>query len=64
MDVLLGCVLCACLVSEEAGFPGTGVTGACELLCGCWALNRDPPEEQVVSLDTGGVITQPQLQVI
>ena len=36
---------------------GTGVTGGCELPCGCWELNPGPLEEQPVL-----VTTEPSLQ--
>lgn len=34
------------------GFPGTGITGNCELPCGCWESNWAPLEEQPVLLPT------------
>ena len=30
--------------------PGTGLTGGCDLPCGCWELNMGPLEEQSVFL--------------
>jgi hypothetical protein len=35
---------------ESIGFPGTGVTKCCELLCGCWKLGFS--REQPVFLTT------------
>jgi hypothetical protein len=38
--------------AEDRGIlpHGIGVTGGCELPCGCWELNTDPlQEEQVLS---------------
>jgi hypothetical protein len=32
--------------------PGSGVTGGCDQLCGCWELNPDPLEEQPASAET------------
>lgn len=40
IDVLPACV------------PGTRVVNTCELPCGFWELNPDPPEEQPVLLTT------------
>jgi hypothetical protein len=49
-----------CTVPEETrrgvSSPGTGVTGSCELLCGCWGLNLGRLEEQTVLS-----ITEPSL---
>jgi hypothetical protein len=33
---------------EGIGFPWAGVIDSCELLCGSWESNLDPPEEQSV----------------
>lgn len=40
----MGILLALGLQMPEEGFefPGTGVTGAYEPLCGCWELNPDP----------------------
>jgi hypothetical protein len=35
---------------EDAGLPGTGVTGSCESLCRCWKLNPSPMKEHPVLL--------------
>ena len=29
---------------EDIGYPETGLTNSCELLCGCWELNSGPLE--------------------
>lgn len=45
-----------CLLSLEAirriGSPKIGVTDSCEPLCGCWELNPNPLQEQLVLLTT------------
>jgi hypothetical protein len=45
-------VLPACIMCEGSRSPGTGVTDSCELSCGCWELNPDSLEEQLVLLTT------------
>ena len=37
---------------ESVRFSGSGVTDSCQLLCGCWELNLDPLEGQLVLLTT------------
>ena len=46
------CIPCACLVPMEArnGSPELGVTGICEMPCGCWELNLGSLEEQSLLL--------------
>lgn len=36
---------------EGVGFPEIGITGGCELLCGCWEQNKVPLREQQVLLN-------------
>lgn len=52
LDVCAPSVCAWCLWGSEYStrFPGTGVTGSCELLCECWELNPGPVEEQPVLL--------------
>lgn len=35
---------------EDVGSPGAGVTGGCELQCGCWKLNEGPLQQQCVQV--------------
>ena len=37
-------------LEEGVGFSGTGVTGSCELSCGCWKPNTGLLQEQQVLL--------------
>jgi hypothetical protein len=37
---------------EDIGSPGTGVTGGCEPLFGCWESNLGPVQEKQVFLTT------------
>lgn len=40
----------SCCSEESIRFPGTRVTGGCELPCGSWESNSGPLEEQLVLL--------------
>ena len=44
-----------CPWRSEAGIwsPGTGVTGSCELPCGCWESTQGPRKEQPMLLTAG-----------
>lgn len=45
-------------MSEEGvKFPKSEVTSYCELSCGCWEPNLDPPEEKQVLLTTESTLT-------
>ena len=45
--------MCAVPIEAREGVrsPRTGVTGGCELPCGCWELNSGPLEEEHVLLN-------------
>lgn len=47
----IGVCLHACLC-EGVGFPKSGVTHSCELLCGCWQLNAGSLQDQSFFLST------------
>ena len=36
---------------EGVRFPGTGVTGSCELPCGCWELNQGLLQKMLLSTE-------------
>ena len=40
------CVQCPQRPEEDIGFPGTGITDVCELLCRWWELNLGPGQKQ------------------
>lgn len=44
------CVWCLWGSEEDAESPGTGVTGRCELLCGCCGLSPGPLPKAVRAL--------------
>lgn len=48
-----------CYRSQRSQIPGAGVTGGCELQCGCWELNLGPLQKQGVLL-TDELSFQPQ----
>lgn len=41
-------VWCPQRPEEDVEFHGSGVSGVCELLCGCWEMNTSPLEDQAV----------------
>lgn len=45
MHVRHACALCPQIPEEDVGFMRTGVTGSCELPCGCWELYPGPLQE-------------------
>lgn len=40
------CAWCLRRPEEGIGFPGTGVTNGCKLLCGCWDSTLDALEKR------------------
>lgn len=55
------CAPCVCLMPKErgtgVGSPGARVMGGCELPHGCWGLNPDPLQEQLVFLPLSSLPT-------
>lgn len=43
--------MCVGVLYMAVRFPGPGITDRCELPCGFWKWNADPPEDQPVPLN-------------